>query len=108
MRGSAQQFLNAHYICVLPLFNVTLQSLDPTRNRNNLAMTVGPCTQSRVASVWHGSTSFKKSKPPNTGQAAQIHASDDGEGDMDDDELEGTVHVIHAMQPGGSLQKCIP
>ncbi|KAJ1119162.1 hypothetical protein NDU88_007348 [Pleurodeles waltl] len=54
------------------------------------------------------STSSKTSKPPKTRQAAQIHTSDDQEGDMDDDESEGTVHVIHAMQPGGSLWKRIP
>ncbi|KAJ1169126.1 hypothetical protein NDU88_001032 [Pleurodeles waltl] len=54
------------------------------------------------------SASFQKSNQPKTVQTAQIHTSDEGDGDMDDDGLEGTIHVIHAMEPGGGPRRLIP
>ncbi|KAJ1118190.1 hypothetical protein NDU88_006385 [Pleurodeles waltl] len=54
------------------------------------------------------SAAYKKATRTKTVHGAQLHTLDDGEGDMDDDDLEGAIHGIHAMQPGGSPRKSIP
>ncbi|KAJ1202435.1 hypothetical protein NDU88_006235 [Pleurodeles waltl] len=48
--------------------------------------------------AYHTCEKGQKIKPVNV-----IHTSNiqDDEEDMDDDDIEGAVHVIHAMQPGG-------
>ncbi|KAJ1195477.1 hypothetical protein NDU88_004757 [Pleurodeles waltl] len=60
--------------------------------------------------VWRGGkpTALRKPARNRTVHAAQIHLSGEVEDNMDDDDMDGAIHVVHAMHPEGCLQKRIP